>query len=319
MIKTILLSIVSFFIFLSLTHSALAQETLTDSAATAQQDWDFGGTGTINFSQVSLSNWAAGGQNSLSVLGITNLFSNYKKGKNTWNNTLDITYGTVKLENQRVRKSDDKLELNLKYGRAASTNWFYSAQLNFKSQLTPTYTNSRDTLLSNFLSPAFILASLGMDYKPNDKLSVFISPITGKFTIVKDQELADRGAFGVEPATIDALGNPIPGTGDNFRKEFGGFVNVKYKNEIMQNVIFQSKIDFFSNYLRNPQNIDVNWENLVDFKVNKFLSASLFVHMIYDDDIAINVDKNDDGVTDEVGPRLQVKQSLGIGLTYKFD
>ncbi|MBJ6119561.1 DUF3078 domain-containing protein [Pontibacter sp. BT310] len=317
--KTLLLSIVSLFIFFSFSKTAFAQETLTDSAATAQQDWDFGGTGTINFSQVSLTNWAAGGQSSVSVLGITNLFGNYKKGKNTWNNTLDVTYGTVKLENQRVRKSDDKLELNLKYGRAASTDWFYTVQLNFRSQLTPTYTNSRDTLLSNFLSPAFVLASLGMDYKPNDKLSIFISPITGKFTIVKDQELADQGAFGVERAATDVLGNPIVGTGENFRKEFGGFVNVRYKNEILQNVIFQSKIDLFSNYLHNPTNLDINWENLLDFKVNSFLSASLFVHMVYDDDILINIDDNDDGVTDARGPRVQLKQSLGIGLTYKFD
>lgn len=311
-------SLLSLF-FLYTSPVASAQDKLIDSVTVAPYNWDFGGTGTINFSQVSLSNWAAGGQNSLSVLGLANMYSNYKKGKNTWNNSLDVTYGTIKLQNQRLRKSDDRVELNLKYGRAASADWFYSAQVNFKSQLTATYTPSRDSLVSDFLSPAFIIASLGMDYKPNDKLSVFISPVTGKFTIVKDQQLADIGAYGVDPAVFDMLGDPIPGTGDNLRREFGGFVNVRYKNEILQNVVFQSKIDLFSNYLYKPENIDLNWENLIDFKVNKFLSASLFVHMIYDDDIDVNIDRDEDGVTDARGPRMQVKQSLGIGLSYKFD
>lgn len=296
-----------------------AQDTLTDSLELAREDWDFGGTGTINFSQVSLSNWAAGGESSLSVLGIANVFGNYKKGKNTWNNTFSVTYGTVKLQDQRIRKSDDRIELNLKYGRQASSDWFYTGQVNFRSQLTPTYTPNRDTVLSNFLAPAFVLASLGMDYKPNDKLSVFISPFTGKFTIVRDQQLADAGAFGVDAAEKDLAGNPIPGTGENFRKEFGGFINVRYKNEILTNVVLQSKLDLFSNYLRNAKNIDLNWENQVDMKINKFLSASLFLHMVYDDDILVNIDQNDDGVTDDRGPRLQVKQSLGIGLSYKFD
>ncbi|PKV63620.1 DUF3078 domain-containing protein [Pontibacter ramchanderi] len=282
-------------------------------------NWDFGGTGTVNFSQVSLSNWAAGGQSSLSALGILNLYGNYKKGKNTWNNTLDLTYGTVKLQEQRLRKSDDRLELNLKYGRQASSKWFYTAQLNTRTQISPTYTPERDSVISDFMAPAFVLASIGMDYKPNTKLSVFISPFTGKFTAVLNQRMADYGAFGVEPAQRDLEGLLIPGTGERFREEFGGFVNVRFRDEIFKNVILQSKADLFSNYLHNAKNIDVSWENLVNFKVNKFLSASLFVHMIYDDDILIDVDRSGDGTIDGKGPRLQLKETLGIGFSYKFE
>jgi hypothetical protein len=317
MYKILPLTIITFCYYICTINPAIAQATPADTTAT-KKNWIFDGTGTLNISQVSLNNWAAGGQSSLSVLGNATLFGNYKKGLNTWNNTLDLTYGTVKLQNQRVRKSDDKLELNLKYGRAASTNWFYTAQFNFRSQLTPTYTPSRDTTLSQFLSPAFVLTSLGMDYKPNLKLSIFISPLTGKFTVVSDQMLADMGAFGVAEAETDIFGNTIPGTGQNFRKEFGGFINVRYKTEIVKNVTFQSKLDLFSNYLHNPGNVDMNWENLVDMKVNKFLSANIFLHMIYDDDILVNIDDNDDGITDRRGPRLQLKESLGIGISYKF-
>ncbi|WP_299987831.1 DUF3078 domain-containing protein [uncultured Pontibacter sp.] len=306
------------FIFYITIIPATAQDTLVDTVA-VRNIWDFGGTGTVNFSQVSLSNWAAGGQNSLSALGILNLYGNYKNGKNTWNNTLDLTYGTVKLQEQRLRKSDDRLELNLKYGRQASSKWFYTAQLNTRTQISPTYTPERDSVISNFMAPAFVLASIGMDYKPNPKLSVFISPFTGKFTAVLNQRMADYGAFGVEPAQRDLEGRLIPGTGERLREEFGGFVNVRFRNEIFKNVTLQSKADFFSNYLRNAKNIDVNWENLVNFKVNKFLSASLFLHMIYDDDIMIDVDRSGDGTLDGKGPRLQLKETMGIGFSYKFE
>lgn len=309
------------FLIFFLSHFSLpaasAQDTPADTVA-VQKNWDFGGTGTVNFSQVSLNNWAAGGQNSLSALGILNLYGNYKKGRNTWNNTIDLTYGTVKLQDQRLRKSDDRLELNFKYGRQASNKWFYTAQLNTRTQISPTYTPERDSVISNFMSPAFVLASIGMDYKPNPKLSVFISPFTGKFTAVLNQRMADFGAFGVEPAKLDPEGRPIPGTGQRLRREFGGFVNVRFRNEIFKNVTLSSKADFFSNYLHNAKNIDVNWENLVDFKVNKFLSASLFLHMIYDDDILIDVDRDKDGTMDGKGPRLQLKETIGIGFSYKF-
>ena len=295
-----------------------AQEANQDSLQ-VEKDWNLGGTGTINFNQISLSNWAAGGQNSVSILGIAGMFANYSKGKNTWNNTLSITYGMVKVEDQNLRKSDDKLELNLKYGRQATTDWFYSAQLNFRSQLTRTYTEDRSYLVSDFLAPAFITASLGMDYKPNEKLSVFISPLTGKFTVVRDQVLADQGAFGVKPADKNVLGNTIAGTGENFRQEFGGYMNVRYKNEIVENVIFESKLDLFSNYLKEPENVDLNWENNFSFKVNKYIAASLFVHMIYDDDIDLQTGKQSDGTLENAGPRLQLKEMLGIGLSYKFE
>ncbi len=296
----------------------MAQDATPPDSAKVANVWDFAGTGTVNFSQVSLSNWAAGGQNSLSVLGIANIAANYKKGRNTWNNTLDITYGTVKLEGQRMQKSDDRFELNLKYGREASTQWFYTAQLNSRTQLTPTYDENRLEKISNFFSPAFITSSLGMDYKPNQKLSVFLSPLTSKFTVVASQRLADRGAFGVQPARQDVLGNPVLGTGRHYRSEFGGFVNIRYRNEVARNITLQSKADLFSNYVNNPQNVDVNFENMLNFKVNKLVSASLFLHVIYDDDIPINVDRTGDGAVDGTGPRLQLKETFGIGLSYKF-
>ena len=158
--------------------------------------WNWGGAGTINVGQVALSNWAAGGESSLNILGLASIFANYKRGTSAWDNTLTLNYGGNKTGKSQFRKNDDKLELNAKYGRHAFGKWYYAGQFNVKTQLTPTYDKNHDSIVSDFLSPAFILASLGMDYRPNENFSLFLSPVTGKFTFVRNQRLADQGAFG---------------------------------------------------------------------------------------------------------------------------
>jgi hypothetical protein len=98
----------------------------------------------------------------------------------------------------------------------------------------------------------------------------------------------------------------------------GAFLNVKYRRPVLPNVTVQSRLDLFSNYLRNPQNIDVNWETLINFKVNRFISASISTILIYDDDILVPIDTDGDDIMDGRGKRVQFKETLGIGLTYKF-
>ncbi|GAA4014184.1 DUF3078 domain-containing protein [Hymenobacter fastidiosus] len=298
----------------------LAQTSETTAAAPdTVQGWRRGGVGTLNLSQVSLTNWAPGGQSSLSVLAIGNVFAHHRRGDNTFDTSLDLLYGTLKAGKARMRKNDDKLELNAKYGHQFTKVLYYAAQVNVKTQLTPTKAIEKpDSLLSGFFAPAFILTSIGIDYKPNDQLSVFGSPITGKFTVVANQTLADAGAFGVEAADRTAAGQLIRGTGQRFRKELGAYLNVKYRKPVWENVVFQTKLDLFSNYLHNPQNIDVNWETLVSFKVNRFISSSIATTLVYDDDVLVPLDENEDGVPDGRGRRIQFKEILGIGLTYKF-
>jgi hypothetical protein len=277
------------------------------------------GAWALNFSQVSLSNWAPGGQSSLALLAIGNAFLHNRRGENTFDTSLDVVYGSLKLGKARIRKSDDRLEFNAKYGHQFTKVLYYAFQANLKTQLTPTTAIEKpDSLLSRFFAPAFVLTSVGIDYKPNDQLSVFLSPITGKFTVVADQTLADAGAFGVEPARRDASGQIVRGTGQQFRKEMGAYLNVKYRRPVWENVTFQSKLDLFSNYLHAPGNVDVNWETLISFKVNKFISSSIATTLVYDDDVLVPVDRNDDGIPDSRGRRVQFKETLGIGLTYRF-
>ncbi|SHJ70152.1 Protein of unknown function [Hymenobacter daecheongensis DSM 21074] len=291
----------------------------TAAAPDTAQGWRRGGVGTLNLSQVSLVNWAPGGQSSLSVLALGNVFAHHRRGDNTFDTSLDLLYGTLKAGKARMRKNDDKLEYNAKYGHQFTKVLYYAAQVNVKTQLTPTKAIEKpDSLLSAFFAPAFILASVGIDYKPNDQLSVFLSPITGKFTVVANQTLADAGAFGVEAARRGPDGRPLAGSGQRFRSELGAYLNIKYRKPLWENVVFQTKLDLFSNYLHNPQNIDVNWENLISFKVNKFISSSIATNLVYDDDVLVPLDRNGDGVPDGRGRRIQFKETLGIGLTYKF-
>jgi hypothetical protein len=277
--------------------------------------WKKGGVFTATVAQTSLTNWVAGGQNSLSVNGLFSGFANYRKGKSVWDNSLDLGYGLIKQgKNEAFRKTDDKIDILSKYGREAFKNFYYSALMNFKTQMTPGYNYPDDTIkISDLFSPAYLTLALGMDYKPNAYFSAFIAPITGKFTFVTDKQLSDLGAFGVKP-------------GHTSRSEFGGYLRAIYsrndfKSEFLKNVSFTTKIDLFSNYLEKPQNIDVSWETLIAMKVNKYLSFNFTTHLIFDDNIAVPYDRNNDGnieTGESVRSKIQFKEIFGVGLSYKF-
>ena len=172
------------------------------------------------------------------------------------------------------------------------------------------------------MAPGYVIGAVGVDYKPNKYLSFFISPATSKNTFVNDVDLANAGAFGVRGAELDTAGNVIT-PGEKFRTEIGGYIRFIFqKNDFeakfLKNVSIMSKLDLFSNYLDRPENIDVNWETLITMKINEILSVSISTQLIYDDDIDIQVDNNGDGVIDAVGPRVQFKEILGVGVAYNF-
>lgn len=287
------------------------------------QGWKTNGVFSLTASQTSLTNWAAGGNNSISGNALFSINANYRNGKNTWDNSLDLGYGIMKQgEEKDFRKTDDRVDFLSKYGREAVKNFYYSAMLNFKTQMYVGKQYGDDTIkISNFLAPAYIIGAIGMDYKPNNYFSAFIAPITSKTTIVNDQSLADRGLFGVKAAELDENGVKIK-DGEKIYSEFGGYLRLIYtrsdfKAEILKNVTFTTKADFFSNYLKDPQNIDVSWETQITMKVNKYISLSLNTHLIYDDNI--HTFKTDaDGNKVEHGAKVQFKEIAGVGIQYKF-
>lgn len=278
------------------------------SQESADTLWKFNGVTSLNFSQMSLVNWAAGGENSLAGNGFVNLNANYKSrdGNASWTNELYLGYGLIKQGESAVRKSDDKIDLASKFGYKASKHWSYTGLLGFKTQFAEGYDNPGDlenrTKISNFMAPGYLNLSFGMDYKPNDKLTVYISPVSGKMTFVMDDDLA--GSFGVDPEK-------------NVRSEFGGFVKIGFTSPIMKNVKLNTKIDLFSNYLENPQYVDVNFDLLLSMKVNEFISASFITQLIYDYDIRYDI-VNDLGEITGTESRIQLKQLFGVGLTYSF-
>ena len=270
--------------------------------------WRTGGVFSLNMAQSSFTNWAAGGQNSLSFNGLINLTANYKKNKSAWDNALILGYGQmfIKGGTPDLTKTDDRIDFQSKYGIKASEKWYYSALISFKTQMAPGYNYpNTENKISDFLAPAYLIFSLGMDYKPKPEFSAFLSPLTSKNTIVNDQVLSDAGAFGVEP-------------GKKFRGEMGAYANLVYKkDEILKNVNFATRLELFSNYLHNPQNVDVSWETFLILKVNKFLSATVNTLLVYDDDVLIKVGEGTEGEP-IMGKRTQFKEVIGVGFTYKF-
>jgi hypothetical protein len=289
------------------------EKNLRTLSADTTQGWKKGGVLGVNLAQTSLTNWAAGGQNSVAVNGLFSVFANLKKDKSVWDNSLNIGYGLLKQgKNTDFMKTDDKIDFLSKYGREAFKKFYYAALLNFKTQMAPGYNYPNDSVkISNLFAPAYLLFALGLDYKPNPNFSVFIAPLTVKFTFVTDKDLSAIGAFGVD-------------TNKTSRSEVGGYLRAIYtkndfKGEFMKNVSFTTKIDLFSNYAENPQNIDVSWENQIAMKVNKYISVNFNTHLLYDDNTKIKVDRNDDGVLDLVpGSRIQFKEILGVGFSYNF-
>lgn len=281
---------------------------ISAQAADTTQGWSNSGVFSLNMTQASFTNWAAGGQNSVALNGLVSLTANYRMGKSAWDNALTLGYGKMIQKGNDLGwvKTDDRIDFQSKYGHKASEKWFWSGLMSFKTQMDKGY-NYPDTenKISDLLAPAYLIFSLGMDYKPTPQFSMFLSPLTSKNTIVNDDDLSAAGAFGVEP-------------GKKFRAELGAYANIAYKkDEIVKNVNFLTKLDLFSNYLKNPQNIDISWETLLVLKVNEFISATVNTHLLYDDDVLIRVDEGNEGEP-VMGKRAQFKEVIGVGFTYKF-
>ena len=289
--------------------------------------WKTSGFFGVNFSQTALSNWQGGGQDNIAGNAILNLQAFYKKGKVEWVNKLDAQYGIIKTGDAKLfKKNIDQLFALSKYNvNAFGKYWYYAAQADYRTQFSPGYNYAGDSItgpaIADFNSPGYIQLALGLDFKPTNYFSATFAPLAGKITMVNRQYLADAGAYGVDKAQYDASGNLVI-HGKKSRYEFGGRVILKFKKDIFKNVNLDSYLDLFSNYGHNPGNIDVVFNNLLTFRINKYFTANIISQMLYDDDVIIKRDWNKDGSYDNKndinGPRLQMLTTLAIGFGYKF-
>ncbi len=278
-----------------------AGKTITkDPNDTIPKTWKTGGTFGLNLAQGSLSNWAAGGEEfSISVNTFINAYAFYQKGKHSWDNNLSFYLGYVKTTSLGTRKNDDRFEYLTKYGYALNPKLNLSGLFNIRTQFFKGYTypdNIAKVYSSNFFAPAYILLSPGLDYHPVKNLSIYLSPITARWVLVKDTALSTL--YGVA-------------AGEKSDFQFGAYASISYLANLGKAVTYTGKLDLFSNYKREPQNIDVYMTNLFAAKISNVLSATYSLTIIYDDDVKqFGPDHN--------APRTQLQSLFGVGLLVKI-
>ena len=285
--------------------------------------WQKGGFGALNFNSLGLTNWAAGGVSANSVTAIGNIYRNYKKGKVEWRNNLDLAYGLIKNEGETLRKNEDKIDFLTKGNYGITDKLSYSSLLNFKSQFAPGFDfsdttkddNARDEI-SKFLAPAYLTTSIGLNYNFTDYFSVYISPATGKFTFVNDDSIAAQNIY--IPATLDD--NGVQFYNDRYRAEFGALFNAQFKKDLTKKINLTSTLNLFNNFTdvntANRENIDVNWETMINMKLTEYIGVSFYTNLIHDNDVAVPLYEGNTIVG--YGPRTQFKRLLGVGFSYKF-
>lgn len=298
------LSVFSLILFLAGIGTAIAQEG-TDSTARTDtlSAWEFGGNIGVTFNQVALSNWSGGGDNTFSVGSSIALFSKFARGKQTWENNLQFGYGFTKIKDEDFRKSDDKLTFLSKYDYNATRTLLYSFLLDFRTQISEGLDYDVDSLeeprkISNFLAPGYLTLSIGATWRPAPYFEAFVAPLSNRITIVADNDLNARGEFGVD-------------SGKTIKSELGSTARLKFQNEIMENVKFGSTLNLFAPY-DNFTTMVVTWNSLLNLKVNDYITTSISLDVIYDENVEIT---RDDG---SVGPATQIKEALNIGLGYQF-
>jgi len=268
--------------------------------------WSIHGENTFLINQSSFSNWAAGGENAFAANLMFNYDFNYKKEKWSWDNKFIAGYGLTKQKDRDWRKNDDQVSLNSLLGYMASEKWLYTFFADFKTQFTKGYlyddAAGTKELISGAFAPAYLSFGPGMAYKESDNFHFNLSPAAARFVFVGDDYLSGLGAYGVTP-------------GEKSRFEFGASFNGYYRKEIMENITFENILKLYSNYLEDPQNVDVDYTANLLMKVNRFITVNAGVQLIYDDNTLLPYEE--DGLSG-TRPALQVKQILGAGITYKF-
>lgn len=263
--------------------------------------WRTEGVFSVNMSQVSFSNWSAGGDGSVAFdLGF-NYSADYARDKTLLQERIELAYGLNNTSSKGTRKTNDKIFLSSLYGHKIAPKWYLSILMTFNTQFAKGYDYDTDpkTKLSSFMAPAYFSLGAGFTWTPKSWFSATFSPATWRETFVRDSELSAAGNFGVDP-------------GKHHLTSFGANVRGEVTYEFLPNMTVYSRLDLFSDYLHKPQNVDVNWNTQITMKINKWFAANLNFTMVYDDDIKI---AQSDGTS---GPRLQIKEVLGIGIQARF-
>lgn len=239
------------------------------------------------------SNWASGGENSLSLLTNLKFYFNYNKNKTSWENFVHYRLGFLRSGSEDIRKNEDRLELNSKLGQNAFKHWYYTIQLNILTQIFNSYeypSENEKKLVANFMSPGYYTLSIGIDYKPNNDFSLYLSPLAGKWTWVRDTNGIDPTRYGVE-------------AGKKSKGDAGAQVKLINKFPLAKIMEIRNELVLFSSYYNPKQSFTGDWKVQIDFKINYFMRASVYANLVYDENYS-----------DE----LQFKETLNLGVNFRF-
>jgi hypothetical protein len=276
--------------------------------------WKYRSEAAFIMSQAALSNWVKGGENSFSTSADVTGYADYanKVLKVSSSNFVRLKVGFLKSGSNPVRKNLDLIETNSKLNHKAFGKFDFSGILLFKTQIAPgkDYNTDPATVVSKFMNPAILTIGFGLDYKPNKVTSLNFSPLSYKGTFVTDTANIDQTKYGI-PRDKKSLNEP--GVSFMITHEFKPYKSVTITN----------RLQLFTNYVHNPQNIDVDWEMIAVANLNWFTDVRLNTHLIFDDDTKSLVLKNKvpvlrpDG-TQKKTARAQFKELLGLSFVFKF-
>lgn len=270
--------------------------------------------------QTAMSNWVKGGEGSISTaLDVTSYFDyNNKIRKVSSANFARLKFGYLASGKDNIKKNLDLLETNSKLNHLAFGKVDFSAIMLFKTQIARgfnyfTTDAGKDTssLVSKFLNPAILTVGLGFDYKPNKKTSINFSPLSYKGTFVTDTVQIDQTQYGIAK-NRKSLNEP----GASFM----------LTNEInpMKTLSIINRLQLFTNYIHNPQNVDVDWEMILTAHLNWFTDFRLNTHLIFDDD-ARTIEKYSNGKpklmedgSEKKSARIQFKEMIGFAVSFRF-
>ncbi len=279
----------------------------------AVMPWSVGADGNVGFTQTYLSNWKKGGQSAMSILLVGRGYANYSLTRLKWENSLELRNGWIRPGEAMIQKNDDKIRLTSRVGLSAFQKWYYSAELDFETQFFNGYKYpDTENPISAFLAPGRFLAKVGLDYKPNNSFSLFISPITSKTVFVIDTIAIDQTNYGIRP-------------GHTSQWEPGINTDVKFKRDFPSGLSYETKYRMFINYLEPRERFEFDWENIVNIRFTEYITMRAALHMIYDSKVLFDkMDKEGLPVLDASGqrirePKLQLREFVTVGFSYRFN
>ena len=282
-----------------------SQQAIGQAKGPADKEWKISGVMGVNASATGMWNWAAGGNNNANGVIFGNVSLLYRKEKLAWETNLDTEIGSMYMAGTTYtwRKSSDKINFATKLGYEFVPKLYITALGSFKSQYTRGYDYAlvngveSETYISNWLSPSYSDLSLGLDWKPNDIFSVYLSPVAGRISTATDAALRAKYGVDLDKTNRSAFGLSLKG-GVNYAR--------------IENLKVISTLGLFTPYNKDFGNFDVDWDVAVSYQFLKVLNVTLSTSLKYYDKVLI---------ADQTGyacPRVQFKTILGVGVGYSF-